>query len=147
MSNPYHDTGDGRFISKEKFATADKEDTVKISNKKRERKINTSPDFQTDLAKVIQDLHIISESDYPLEVINQENFRVVSLDVFINNQIQATSKSSDKSKFESLKILLKENLSDPLVLIVGNEPLKTALIIGKDEHGFYQGLISFVVET
>lgn len=141
----YRDAITGQYVDKK--SAEERPETTVSETMEDSGRIKTSPDFDKNLKSLIEDLYVLSESDYPLQITDHDNLRVTSLDLFIDSQIKQSGRSEDQYKFNRISQLFKENLSETIVLIIGEEPLKTVLIIGKDDHGFYRGLTSFVVET
>jgi hypothetical protein len=114
------------------------------------------------LQKASKGLQLPSESDAPLEPFVWKDGNELTHDHLLQlsgsaagtaveerslDNLLRTVPSEDKGKFQSLAKVLKEQLSDVKVYVVGDEAEKEVYLVGKTPSGQWAGLKSSVVET
>lgn len=132
----YRSSGTGKFVTKQ-FADTNAATTTG-EKRTRRKKIKTAPDFADKLAKAIEGVILIGETDAPLEIPQPQNFRGVPLEQFYE--------MLSGESVEEFRKLLEENLTNICVVFYG-AVRKGVYIIGTDSTGRLHAVTSIAVET
>lgn len=138
----YRDAITGKFVT-ENFSSENRKTTIKESLKNQIR-IKEDLEMDKSLLELTKDLFVISESDYPFQLLN-DDVKFLSIYEFFEKQINLQDNKRDQlvKLFEYLNLYLR----NIFILKIGNESKNKIYIFGQDSKGQIKGLFAYIVET